>query len=319
MSQHDYVIDNASGAAVRADLNNALSAIVTSNSAATAPSTTYAYQVWADTTANKLKIRNGANNAWFEVGSLDTANLGLMLASYFPNVNANITASDEELNKLDGATVTTAELSLLSGLTATSTELNLLDGLTAIRDEDTMVSNSATALATQQSIKAYVDSQVPTNLGKVLQVVSTTKTDTFSTTSNVFADITGLSVSITPTASTSKVMVFATISDGTSGACIRAFRLMRGATPIGVGNAAGSRNQSNLGSYQGSADTGHHQNTSPISHLDSPATTSPVTYKVQAHAQDACTVYINRSVNDPDSASNGNRSSSSITVMEIGA
>ena len=118
MSQHDYVIDNASGAAVRADLNNALSAIVTSNSAATAPSTTYAYQVWADTTANKLKIRNGANNAWFEIGSLDTANLGLMLASYFPNVTGNITATQAELNIMDGCNSTTAELNLLQGKTS---------------------------------------------------------------------------------------------------------------------------------------------------------------------------------------------------------
>jgi len=173
MSQHDYSIANASGSAVRADLNNALGAIATSNSGATEPSTTYAYQVWADTTTNKLKIRNGANNAWFEVGTLDTANLGLMLASFFPNVNSNITASDEELNKLDGAAVTTAEINLLSGLSSTAaelnvldgitsntTELNLLDGITAIKDEDTMSSNSATSLATQQSIKAYVDTEI---------------------------------------------------------------------------------------------------------------------------------------------------------------
>ena len=45
-------------------------------------------------------------------------------------------------------------------LTATSTELNLLDGITAVKDEDNMASDSNTSLATQQSIKAYVDSQV---------------------------------------------------------------------------------------------------------------------------------------------------------------
>ena len=80
----------------------------------------FAYQIWADTTANKLKIRNGANNAWYEVGALDSANLGLMLASFFPNINANVTASDEELNKLDGCTATTTELNLLAGQTALS-------------------------------------------------------------------------------------------------------------------------------------------------------------------------------------------------------
>jgi hypothetical protein len=118
MSQQDYTIDNATGAAVRADLNSTLAAIVSANSGATEPTTMFAYQVWADTTANKLKIRNGANNAWYEVGTLDTANLGLMLASFFPNVNSNVTATDEELNKLDGVTATTAELNLLAGETA---------------------------------------------------------------------------------------------------------------------------------------------------------------------------------------------------------
>ena len=91
MSQQDYTIDNATGSAVRSDLNSTLAAIVSANSGATEPTTMFAYQIWADTTANKLKIRNGANNAWYEVGALDSANLGLMLASYFPNVNSNIT------------------------------------------------------------------------------------------------------------------------------------------------------------------------------------------------------------------------------------
>ena len=120
MAQQDYTIDNATGAAVRADLNATLQAIVSANSGTSEPSTMFAYQIWADTTANKLKIRNGANNAWYEVGALDSANLGLMLASFFPNINANVTATDEELNKLDGLTATTAELNLLAGKTQLS-------------------------------------------------------------------------------------------------------------------------------------------------------------------------------------------------------
>lgn len=64
MSQHDYVLDNAAGAAFRTDLNNALAAIATANSGSTEPSTPYANQVWYDTTASYLKIRNAANSAW---------------------------------------------------------------------------------------------------------------------------------------------------------------------------------------------------------------------------------------------------------------
>ena len=117
MSQHDYVIANGTGSAVRSDINGALTAIAGANSGGTAPSTTYAYQLWADTSSGNLKIRNGANSAWIEVGALASANLGLILASRFPNVNANVTASDEELNKLDGVTATTTELNLLAGAT----------------------------------------------------------------------------------------------------------------------------------------------------------------------------------------------------------
>jgi len=71
MATHDYVIANASGAAVRADLNNALAAIVTNNSSATEPATTYPYMLWADTTAGQLKLRNGTNDAWIVLQELD--------------------------------------------------------------------------------------------------------------------------------------------------------------------------------------------------------------------------------------------------------
>ena len=69
--QHDGVIANASGAAVRQDLNNALQALLSNSSGATAPATTYAYQFWADTTAGQLKQRNSANDAWIFVAELD--------------------------------------------------------------------------------------------------------------------------------------------------------------------------------------------------------------------------------------------------------
>lgn len=77
MAQHDYVLDNQSGLAFRQDLNNALAAIVSLNSGATAPSTTYAYQLWGDTTAGQLKQRNAANSAWVVIGTLDSVGWGL--------------------------------------------------------------------------------------------------------------------------------------------------------------------------------------------------------------------------------------------------
>lgn len=64
-------IPNEAGASFRADANTALQALATKSSAATAPSTTYAYQYWADTTTNLLKQRNAANSAWIVVRTLD--------------------------------------------------------------------------------------------------------------------------------------------------------------------------------------------------------------------------------------------------------
>jgi len=71
MAQHDYVIANGSGSAVRSDLNNALAAIVSLNSGASEPTDKFAYMLWADTTAGVLKIRNAANNAWITLRELD--------------------------------------------------------------------------------------------------------------------------------------------------------------------------------------------------------------------------------------------------------
>lgn len=78
MAQHDYEIANAAAASVRADINNALGAVVSLNSGTTAPSTTFAYQLWADTSVGQLKIRDAANSAWITVGTLASTNLGLL-------------------------------------------------------------------------------------------------------------------------------------------------------------------------------------------------------------------------------------------------
>jgi flagellar basal body rod protein FlgF len=73
MSQHDYNLADQAGAAFRADLNDALAAIVSQNSGATAPATTFAYQLWADTAEGRLKQRNAANGAWLDRGPLSAA------------------------------------------------------------------------------------------------------------------------------------------------------------------------------------------------------------------------------------------------------
>tara|TARA_R100000734_G_scaffold18055_2_gene14635 strand:+ start:147 stop:2111 length:1965 start_codon:yes stop_codon:yes gene_type:complete len=69
--QHDYVIDNSTGANVRSDINNALLAISSNNSGSSAPSTTYALQTFANTTDTMLQLRNAANNAFVNLRKFD--------------------------------------------------------------------------------------------------------------------------------------------------------------------------------------------------------------------------------------------------------
>ena len=114
MSQHDFVIDNQSFPATRADLNLAILAAVSNSSGADAPATTYANQFWYETDTNTLYIRNEANDAWVVALKLDTA----------------LTSTNTELNKLTGATASTAELNKLAGATLTTTELNQLATIT---------------------------------------------------------------------------------------------------------------------------------------------------------------------------------------------
>lgn len=111
MAQHDYIIANQSGASFRSDLNNALSAVATNNSGTSEPSTTYAFQWWADSNTGLLKVRNAANSAWVTVGTLASANLGLApLAS--PSFTGTATFAGDVL--LSG----TGQLDLPAGTTA---------------------------------------------------------------------------------------------------------------------------------------------------------------------------------------------------------
>lgn len=89
MSQSDMVIADQPGASFLADLNGAIAALATNSSGATEPATTYAFQPWADTTANRFKIRNAANSAWISVFVLST---GAPLGGAASGANADITS-----------------------------------------------------------------------------------------------------------------------------------------------------------------------------------------------------------------------------------
>ena len=154
--------------------------------------------------------------------------------------------------------------------------------------------------------------------GSVLQVVSATKTDTASSSSYTFADITGLSVSITPSSASNKILIIASINLAwANGVSKVGARLMRDSTAIAIGDTAGSRTRATGALYLGT--DAYSSFTCSTNYLDSPASTSALTYKWQFNALDnAGTVYVNRGAIDTDAASSA-RTVSSITVMEIKA
>ena len=106
MSQHDMNLADAAGASFRSDANNALAALVSNSSGATAPSTTFAYQWWADTTSGWLKQRNAANSAWINRLPLGTGARTDIASASTLDLDAN-TASSDYL-RVTGTTATTA-------------------------------------------------------------------------------------------------------------------------------------------------------------------------------------------------------------------
>jgi hypothetical protein len=146
-----------------------------------------------------------------------------------------------------------------------------------------------------------------------VQVISTTKTDTFTSSSDVWTDITGLSVSITPTSASNRILIIANYT-GNNQSGYSWGRLVRGSTAICIADAAGSRQQATTSNfYQPNVDRSLN---SSVCFLDSPATTSATTYKIQIINQTGYTTYINRTNGDSDVTAYG-RFTSQITVMEI--
>lgn len=182
---------------------------------------------------------------------------------------------------------------------------------------DVPVTSSNFALTLPSANGTVITTSNPQS-GSVVQVVSTIKSDTFTTTSSSYVDVTGLSVSITPTSSSSKILVLFQINGSQEVGAGRAYlKLLRGSTVIDAGDVAGSRTPA-LGGF---SSIDQSITSTPVSgnFLDSPATTSSTTYKIQvAMAAGSGTAYINRTMQDADNA-NQIRMASTITVMEIAA
>ncbi len=149
--------------------------------------------------------------------------------------------------------------------------------------------------------------------GKIGQVISTLNLTLSTLSTSSFADISGQTVNITPSASSSKILIFNHISCGAGVGRYIMFKLLRDSTSIGAGSDDSNRIGcvTSINTRDSSA-----LHTVAFQVLDSPSTTSQITYKVQARSNSANAVDFNRTNTDDDYAYIA-RASSGITVMEV--
>ena len=156
--------------------------------------------------------------------------------------------------------------------------------------------------------------------GKILQVVSVTKTDVFSTsTTNSYVDITGLTVNITPTKANSNILVMAVIGCFVSGDASSIALTTGDGTAIIQGDIVSGKDSVSTGAYAGGNSTGegwYGNNPAPIFKLHDPSYKlgNTLTYKMRVKGNSG-TTYVNR--NQSDSSQYAKRTASTITLMEV--
>jgi len=235
-------------------------------------------------TVESFQISSVANAISNSAGSVSNSNLATDSVTTAKIVDANVTTA-----KIADANVTAAKLASGAALT-----------------------NLGTAQLADANMAP----------GSILQVVQTTKTDTYTTTSTgSFQGITGMSVTITPISTSSRIVIMVSLGiamtwnagrDRTS-----AFRVNRNGSATLQGDAAGSRVGSLFRTGSNNSDSNHGWGAS-FQFVDSPASTSALTYQLFVEPEDGATFYLNRSTNDENTSdAYGARTASAILVMEI--
>ena len=166
----------------------------------------------------------------------------------------------------------------------------------------------------QTLAEAIADGLDAANAGIGTNVVQATFTGTQTISSATLVDVTSLSATITPTSNTAKVLIIARVNYSVSNTERAAFSLLRGATEVFIGDAAGSRGRA---THSGYSQTSDEMKDVTMVYVDSPATASATTYKVQG-ARSSGNLYINRTATDTDSSS-WYRGTSSLLVVEVAA
>tara|TARA_Y100001938_G_C8078612_1_gene427695 strand:+ start:335 stop:883 length:549 start_codon:yes stop_codon:yes gene_type:complete len=159
--------------------------------------------------------------------------------------------------------------------------------------------------------------------GGIIQCVSTFKNDTFSTTSTSLTDITGFNVTITPTSSASKILLISEVGWGndTNSAATFMNQLVRvvGGSPTNIANPDTSTTSGGTAPHSNpNTNVYYSHNRWSYTFLDSPATTSAITYKWQVKAFSGATTHINRRHYDSTgNVGNDMQGTSTITALEI--
>ena len=160
--------------------------------------------------------------------------------------------------------------------------------------------------------------------GGIIQIKQTVISDVKSYTANAYAwtDMPGFNCTITPTSSSSKIMIFVGIGGIHQDAGSIIGKVLRGSTDIGIGDADGNRPRCGFRMYGSNVYNGNHCGSYQFIFLDSPATTSATTYKLQTAGESGTSypVYLNRTLNDSNNDYNyRGRPISTMTVMEVSA
>ena len=153
--------------------------------------------------------------------------------------------------------------------------------------------------------------------GTISQVLQKqlTEVGSFSVSTHTWTDVTGASLAITPSSASSKILITGNIGLGHNG--YGGVRILRGSTAVGVPtDSIGDRPGCNVGSLISDSGSSYEIFTYPIHWIDSPATTSATTYKVQFHYHTGTTIYINRENSDSDHG-NRTRAVTTLTLTEL--
>ena len=269
-------------------------------------------------TFDSLGVISAASNVALQVNSADIASGAVTDAKIASDITLSGNTTVDTL--VAGAGTNTAPSITTSGDTNTGIFFPSADTMTLTSggaDIATVNSSGITMAAGKTLPASALTGSLPAGMGgKILQVVQDVKTDTFSTNSQAFVDVTGLSVSITPSSASNKILVMVSLALGNNGTHSDA-RLMRNSTPIAIGDASSNRTRS---TFHLSSVSNTDIPTPSMTWLDSPATTSAVTYKMQVAVpySSSYVIYVNRGADDSDAGYAG-RLVSTITVMEVAA